>query len=194
MGLILASSGLAPWGQAASIVLAIYLFVSIVVGLAFTAILMFGVAWIHEKSELVKSIRPLVKELNATLEASQQKQPLPKEVADNKLMQAVAQVPKVAASLPATATRIEERVEHGTDSVANAVIEFRARTAMVQGMARAFFLPGLTRRRTRPVSQQARSNEAEQIVQTREDVAAAEVVGEPPIYEREMTMVQSSRS
>ncbi len=64
MDYVLASDGLAPWGQAAAIVLALYLFVSIVVGLALVAALMFGFAWIREKAELLRRLRPQVMQIN----------------------------------------------------------------------------------------------------------------------------------
>jgi hypothetical protein len=188
MELVLASGWLAPLGQAAGFILAIYLFVSILLGLLLTAALMFGFAWIREKSELIKKLRPFVNELNRSLEASKRGEPLPEEMADNRLVQAVTQAPRVTANWPGAANAIEQKVEQGSDRVANAVIEFRARTAMVKGIARAFFLPQTMRpRRHIPVEQ---AIELEQ-----RQVAGPQVAREPepPIYEEEITIVQSSR-
>ncbi|WP_297161526.1 hypothetical protein, partial [Thermogemmatispora sp.] len=49
-------------------------------------------------------------------------------------------------SIPEHVRAIDRRVEQGSDRVAEAVIEFRARTMMVKEIAKAFFLPGLVRR------------------------------------------------
>ena len=189
MLLALASFGLADWGQLAAIILALSLFVSIIVGLALTLALMFGFAWVREKAELIKILRPFVNVLNSGLDASKEGAPLPLEAKENKVVERAAQVlPRVTKELPKTASNIEQKVDQGSKRVANAVIEFRARTAMVKGMAKAFFLPGLTRPR--------RVIRGEQKIPVRiEERAAAssEVVREPPVYEEEITVVQSAR-
>ena len=151
MNYVLASNGLAPWGQAAAIILALYLFLSIIVGLALAAVLLFGFAWIREKSELLRKLRPQIVQLNKAALASKRGESLPREVADNKIIAAVVQAPKVASNVAARASSIEQKVDQGSDRVAQVVIEFHARTAMVKGMAKAFFLPGLTTR-PRPAS------------------------------------------
>lgn len=188
MRYLLASGSLAPWGQAAAIIIALYVFVSIIVGLVLTAALMFLFAWIREKAELVKKLRPTVLQMNEALAASQRGDPLPPEVADNKIIATVASVPKVAATLPARASSIEQQVERGSDRVADAVIELRARTEMVKGIARAFFLPGLARPRAGvPIEQRAAQAEREQIVERqREQAAATERPGEEPFMEQEI--------
>src|SRR5258708_29815576 len=48
---------------------------------------------------------------------------------DNKIVRAVAEI-------PARASSIEEKINQGSDRLAGAVIEFRARTAMVQGIVK----------------------------------------------------------
>ena len=189
MGYVLADGGLAPWGQAAAIIIALYVFISIIVGLVLTAVLMFLFAWIREKAELIKMLRPTVLQVNEALEASQRGDPLPPGVADNKIIAAVAKVPKVAATLPARASSIEQKVERGSDRVANAVIEFRARTEMVKGMARAFFLPGLTRPRVSVPIEQPIQAEREQVAEPqREEVVIAERAGEEPFMEQEIVI------
>lgn len=187
MGYVLASGGLAPWGQAAAIIIALYVFVSIIVGLVLAAALMFLFAWIREKAELIKMLRPTVLQMNEALEASQRGDPLPPEVADKKIIAAVAKVPKVAATLPARASSIEQKVERGSDRVAGVVIEFRARTEMVKGIAKAFFLPGLTKRRVSVPIEQPIQAEREQIAEPqREEVVVAERSGEEPYMEQEI--------
>ena len=56
---LLASDPLAAWGQAAGIIIAMYLFVLLLVVLALSLLFMYAFAWIREKSELVKKVRSL---------------------------------------------------------------------------------------------------------------------------------------
>lgn len=187
---VLASGGLAPWGQAAAIILALYMFISIIIGLALAAALMFGFAWIREKSELLRQIRPHVSELNQAAIAVRRGDPLPQEVAENKVISVVAQVPKMAENIAARSSDVEQKVDLGSERVAHAVIEFYARTAMVKGMARAFFLPGLTRTRPAPplahpvTLPQEQEREEEQV-----EVAASGPREEPPL-EQEIVITQ----
>jgi uncharacterized membrane protein YccC len=189
MGYVLASSGLAPWGQTAAIILALYTFVSIIVGLALVAALMFAFAWLREKSELIKRLRPTINETNSALEIVKRGDPLPSEMARNKLVSAVAQAPKIATSLPSRASSIDAKVERGSERVADVVIEFRARTQMVKGMARAFFLPGLTKRRISVSAELPRQIEREQIIE-RAEIAPARREQEERPMEREIVITR----
>jgi hypothetical protein len=129
---------LAPWAQIAAIILVIELFFFVLIGLALNAGLTFLSGWVREKAELIKKLRPIVDGVNATTGAAI-KGTLPAAGAnDNKIVRAVAEI-------PARASSIEEKINQGSDRVAGAVIEFRARTAMVQGILKSFFLPGLNR-------------------------------------------------
>lgn len=184
MEFVLASDWLTPLGQLAAIILALYLFLSILLGLALAAILMFGFAWIREKVVFFKNLRSSVNELNRALVASQHGDPLPQEVADNRLIQTVARIPGTAARLPGTVSAVEQKVEQGSERVASAVIEFRARTAMAREIVRAFFLPQTTRPHLSV--EQAAERERRQLASTE---AAREI--EPPLYEEEMTIMQS---
>jgi hypothetical protein len=133
---------LAPWAEVAAIILVIELFFFILIWLALNAGLTFLFGWVREKAELIKKLRPVVDNVNATTEAAI-KGTLPAAGAnDNKVVRAVAEI-------PARASSIEEKINQGSDRVAGAVIEFRARTAMVQGIVKSFFLPGLNRPATR---------------------------------------------
>jgi hypothetical protein len=192
MVLTLASGGLAPWGQAAAIILGIYIFVSIILGLVVATALMFALSWLRNKVELVNKLRPFLNELNSGLHAGQKGDPLPQDVADKKIIQVMSQVPRVAAGLPARANAIEQKVENGSDRVAKTVIEVRARTEMVKGMARALFLPGLKPSRSirrSPVQTQKVAH----LEPVEAEVRMQETNEEPPRYEEEMTIVQSSR-
>ncbi|HLX41711.1 MAG TPA: hypothetical protein VKR42_14350 [Ktedonobacteraceae bacterium] len=137
---ILASSDpLAPWGQAAAIVLLFYFLIVILLGLGLTLGLMFGLSWVREKTELIKKLRPTVDSVNTTTESAMNGT-LPEATAhDNKIVRTVAEV-------PARIYNIEQKIEQGSDRVAGAVIEFRARTQMTKAIVKAFFLPGLTDR------------------------------------------------
>ncbi len=191
MMLVLASDGLAPWGQASAIILAVYLFFSILISLALVAGLMFGLAWIREKAELVKRLRQPLAEISQAAQATKQGQSLPPQLADNKVATVIAQVPKVARTVANRANTVEQSVDRGSERVADVVIEFHARTAMVKGMVKAFFLPGLTKR-TRPVApvvqqpvqEVQREEEPQVIVRTRQE--------QPPM-EQEIVISQARR-
>ena len=135
---ILADDILSGLGQIAATILAIYMFVFIIIGLAVSAGLMFGLAWVRQKAELIKKLRPVVDSVNTASEAGLHgtlPAPGPNE---NKIIRTIAEV-------PAGMHTVEEKVDEGTDRVAKAVIEFRARTVQVQTVLKAFLLPGLAK-------------------------------------------------
>ena len=138
---VLASDPLAAWGQIAASVLLLYLFILIVVGLALALALLLGLTWVRQKVELIKKLRPTVDSINTTTEAAIHGTlpPPSSQYADDtrdKIARSVAKVPVYARTA-------EQKIEHGSDQVASAVIEFRARTEMAKGILKAFFLPGL---------------------------------------------------
>ncbi len=139
---VLADDPLAPWGQASAIILALYMFVYILIGLAVSAALMFGFAWVRQKAELIKKLRPTVESVNHSLEEANKGELPPPRPGENKVVRSIAEVPM-------RVTTIEKKVDEGSERVAHAVIEFRARTVMVKQIAKAFFLPGLTNRDSR---------------------------------------------
>jgi hypothetical protein len=186
----MASDGLAPWGQASAIILAVYLFFSILVSLALVAGLMFALAWIREKAELLRRLRQPMSEINQAAVAAKQGNALPPQLADNKIAAAIVQVPRVAKNVAARASTVEQRVDQGSERVASAVIEFHARTAMVKGMVKAFFLPGLTRTRpaapvAQPLTQEEQREEEPQVVTRTHE--------EQPPMEQEIVITQSIR-
>lgn len=140
MQYVLASSDpLAPWGQAAAIVMLFYFLIVILLGLALTLVLMFGLSWVRDKTELIKKLRPTVESVNTTTELAI-KGNLPASTDhDNR-----DRIVRVVVTIPDRARDIEQKVEQGSDRVASGVIEFRARTQMAKGIVKAFFLPGLT--------------------------------------------------
>jgi hypothetical protein len=153
---VLADSTLALWGQIAAIILSIYMLVLLLIGLAFSALLMYGATWVRIKAELVKKLRPTVNSVNAAIDTPSS-ETLPAVVEhDNKLVQAVhavqsAQVVQKAKVAEKQIDTIEKKVEQGADRVADAVIEIRARTVQAKGILKAFFLPGLTKQKRRDV-------------------------------------------
>jgi len=139
MYIFLASDPLAMWGHIAAIILLIYLLVFILIGLALAFVLLVGMTWVREKVELIKMIRPTVNSVNKTAQAAIEGR-LPEAKDDEN------EVVRTAAEIPAYSHKIETNVEQGSDRVASAVIEFRARSMMAKSMLKAFFLPGLAHR------------------------------------------------
>jgi hypothetical protein len=117
------------------------MFVYILIGLALAAGLMLGLTWVRQKSEIIKKLRPTVESINHAIEQGNKGELPPAGQDENKIVRTVAEVPMQA-------RKIEKTIDQGSERVAQAVIEFRARTVMVQQIAKAFFLPGLINRTT----------------------------------------------
>ncbi len=147
MHIFLASDPLSVLGQISALILLIYLFVLILVGLALALVLLMGMTWVREKISLIKKIRPTVDSVNKTTQSAVNGT-LPEAGDDeNKIV-------RTAAEIPAYSHKVETKVEQGSERVASAVIEFRARTMMAKGMLKAFLLPGLTQRRQAQIEQE----------------------------------------
>ena len=128
---------LAAWGQVAAIVICFYILVFVLIAVAFNVGMSFGLAWVREKVELLKLLRPYVDSVNKTSEEAVQG--VPPTENDNKIVQAVAEV-------PVRVHAIDKQVDQGSERVTKAVIEFRARTVQAQTIVKALFLPGLLKR------------------------------------------------
>jgi hypothetical protein len=124
---------LAAWGQIAAIVICFYILVFVLIALVFNVGMAFGLAWVREKAELLKLLRPYVESVNKTSEAAVQG--VPPTENENKIVRAVAEV-------PARTHTLDKQADQMADRVANAVIEFRARTVQAKTIVKAFFLPG----------------------------------------------------
>src|SRR5689334_24598761 len=61
---------LAAWGQVAAIVICLYILIFVLIAVAFNLGMAFGVAWVREKVELLKMLRPYVDSVNKTSEAA----------------------------------------------------------------------------------------------------------------------------
>lgn len=186
MGEALTSGGLAPWGQAAAFIIALYIFFSLIAGLALAVASLMLLAWLREKAEQIKKLRPLLGEVNQVLSASQRGETPPSEMAERRFAGVAARIPAVTRSLPAQASAIGRRTEEGSDRVAGMVIEFHARTQQATGFIKALFLPGLTRRQP-PVALRTpmptQSERAQEVSAPRQ---------EPP-QEQNIVITQSSR-
>ena len=136
---------LAAWGQLAAIVICFYLLVFVLIALAFNLGMSFGLAWVREKVQLLKMLRPYVDSVIKTSEAAVQG--VPPTENENKVVQAVAEV-------PARVHTIDKQVDQVTNRAANAVIEFRARTVQAKTIVKAFFLPGLVKRESAAAEQE----------------------------------------
>lgn len=145
--LIVTGDILMQLGYVAAIILLIYLFVNILIGLALAVGLMFATAWVGDKAEAIKKLRPTIREVN---EALKNPEAVTGESAQGlvKAIHAVqsAAVPQKVEGVEQRVQAVGQKVNQGADRVAGAMIEFRARTAQAQGVLKAFFLPGLTRK------------------------------------------------
>ena len=137
MYIFLASDPLSVLGQISALILLIYLFVLILIGLALALVLLIGMTWVREKVSFIKKIRPTVDSVNKTTQSAINGTLPEAGDSENKII-------RTAAEIPASTRKVEMKVEQGSERVANAVIEFRARTMMAKGILKAFFLPGLT--------------------------------------------------
>lgn len=125
---------LAAWGQIAAIVICFYILVAVLIAFVFNAAMAFGFAWVREKAELIKLLRPYVESVNKTSEAAIKG--VPPAENENQVVRAVAQVPMGVHT-------IDKKVDQASDRVAKAMIEFKARTVQAQTIVKAFLLPGL---------------------------------------------------
>lgn len=179
-------NGVSTWGQLAALILILYLFLAILMTLVLSAALMFILAGLREQAEHLRRLRPAISRLNHALVLAQRGEPLPPEFIDHQLIQIVSQIPRVTATLPAKASAVEQKVVQGSDRVAHTVIELRARTEMIKGMAKAFFLPGLTRTRRVTLPQTVAEHKLEPVGEQQEGTIK-------PLPYEEMVMVQRMR-
>ena len=138
---------LSQLGQVAAIILLIYVLVNILIGLVIAVIFMFAGAWVRDKAELIKKLRPTLESVNAAIKNPD----AATGEAANGLVKVVhsiqsVEIPQRIEGIEHGFQSVEEKVGQGADRVASAVIEFRARTAQAQGVLKALFLPGLTRK------------------------------------------------
>lgn len=144
-------------GQIAAIILALYFFLIVVFLLVASLLLLYLNTWLRQQAGLIRQLRSLVVNIDIALHTPDS-ETLPATLQpDNRLGQAIqaihrvqsAQVVQIAQNTQKQVDSIGKRVEPVADRIAGGVIEFRARTVMVQGMLKAFFLPGLIKPKPR---------------------------------------------
>jgi hypothetical protein len=154
-------------GRIAAIVLTLYLFIFALFFMVAALLLLFGNAWLRDKVDLLRNLRLLAGRIDTAMHVpSGEMLPAVLEPDDalERAVRAIHQVQSVqvvqkAKDVQKQASSIEKTVDQSTDRIANAVIEFRARTVMVQGILKAFFLPGLTKQKPHvPLLPQARAD------------------------------------
>jgi len=138
-------------GRIAAIILSLYLFLFVAFFFVVAGLLLYVSTWLQEKVELLHNLRSIIQNIDTAIH-SPSSETLPATLeTDNRLGQALqvvhmvqsVQVVEKAKNTQKQVDSIEKRVEPVADRIAEGVIEFRARTVMVQGMLKAFFLPGL---------------------------------------------------
>lgn len=190
MAFVVVGDLLASWGQVAAVILAVFLFISILTGLIMVVLMLLSFAWLQEKVGLLTRLRARVTQLNQAARAVKRGDPLPAQVADNRVISTMLQAPVIAENMAARSSSVEQSVDRGSERVAGAVIEFYARTAQIKGMAKAFFLPGLTRRRpVVPVAQQEAEMKQEQEHEPEQVMVEQNRREEPPM-EQEIVIRQ----
>lgn len=144
-------------GQIAAIIVALYFFLFVVLFIVASLLFLYINAWIRQQVRLVHQLRSIVESIDTTLHTPSS-ETLPAALTpDNRLGQAVqaihraqsVQVVQIAKNTHMQVESIGKKVEPVADRIAGGVIEFRARTVMVQGMLKAFFLPGLIKPKPR---------------------------------------------
>lgn len=128
---------LATGGEIAAIVIGLYSLIFILLTVVFGLTMDVTFTWLSDKVKIIKMLRPTVNSVNQTTEAMVNGAEPPSN--ENKIVQMVAQG-------PAQVHKLDKQVVQVTDKVANAVIEFRARTIQVQTVAKALFAPKVLRR------------------------------------------------
>jgi hypothetical protein len=140
-------------GRIAALVLVIYVFLFAVLFLFGSWLLLVGNAWVRDKVLLLHQLRSLVETIDTAIHTPPSES-LPANLEpDNRFGQVLeaihtaqaVQVVEIAKNTQKQVNNIENKVEPVADRIADGVIEFRARTVMVQSMLKAFFLPGLVK-------------------------------------------------
>lgn len=144
-------------GRLAAIILSLYLFLFVVLAFVASLLLLFANTWLRDKVGLLHNVRSLVENIDTALHtASSETLPATIET-ESRLGQTIQAIHTVQSAQLIQRTRdaqrqvstIEQKVEPVADRIAEGVIEFRARTVMVQGILKAFFLPGLIKQKPR---------------------------------------------
>ncbi len=123
---------IATLGQIAAIIILLFVLVFVLVAVAFNVAMAFGLEWVREKTELFKLLRPSVDSVNKASESALQGAPASSN--ENPIIRTVAQV-------PVQASNADKKVAQVSDTVAEKVIEYRARTMQAKAIVTTFFAP-----------------------------------------------------
>ena len=159
---------LAAWGQAAAIIIGLFSLIFVIIAVALNIGLAFVFAWVRQKAELVHKLHPTVDNINETVQDAIQGTP---DKDANVIVRSVA-------SVPAGVNSIDKRVDNVSDRVAKGVIEFRARTAQVVTVARAFVVPQRVKREIEVAQNGRPLTLSEQLAGVEKERRAAEVLVE----------------
>jgi hypothetical protein len=124
---------LAGAGQIAAFIICLFIFVFVLIILVFNLVMAFGIAWMRDKVEFLKALRPYVEDINKETSVAASTGTVPADSANP--------ITRAAATIPVQVDNLDKKVEHATDRVANVVIEFRARTTQAKAIAQAFIKP-----------------------------------------------------
>ncbi len=140
-------------GRIAELVLVIYVFLFVLLFFVGSLLLLYANTWVRDKVNLLHQLRSIVESFDMAIHTPPN-EPLPasyeSETRFSQVLQAIhtvqaVQVVEKAKNAQKQVNDIEKKVEPVADRIADGVIEFRARTVMVQGMLKAFFLPGMVK-------------------------------------------------
>ena len=159
---------LAAWGQAAAIIIGLFSLIFVIIAVALNIGLAFAFAWVRQKAELVHKLHPTVDNINETVQDAIQGTP---DKDANVIVRSVV-------SVPAGVKSIDKRVDNVSDRVAKGVIEFRARTAQVVTVARAFVVPQRVKREIEVAQNGRPLTLSEQLAGVEKERRAAEVLVE----------------
>ena len=120
-------------GQIAALIICVFLLVLILLTVAFNHGMAFGMSWLSEKIRMIKMLRPTVESVNQATESALEG--MASDQNENRLI-------RTAASIPVAVHNVEKQIDQATNKVADAVIEFRARTVQAKTILKAFLLPG----------------------------------------------------
>jgi hypothetical protein len=128
-------------GQIAIIVVGLCMLLGIILSVVWFAAWAFAAEWVHQKTQLIKKVRPQVKAINQAYNVVTEGETLPEDAN-------AAQ--KIAANVPQQVRNVDQKVEKASMRVTSVVIEARARTEQAKMVLKAFLMPGLLVRKRSP--------------------------------------------
>jgi hypothetical protein len=132
-------------GQIAAIIICVFVFVLLLLAVIFNIGMAFGMAWLGEKIHAIKMLRPTVESVNKATESALQ------GISADQNQNVVV---RTAVTIPTKMHNLEKKVDQRTDKVADAVIEFHARTVQAKTILKAFIFPSsMHKKQDKPVDE-----------------------------------------